>query len=195
MLTVTFYYDQEGMTVPYEPLVDELRSNRGFSDLRGRPDLAINIAETLRSPALRALIGGLAQSGSAFHTLGCDLGAHEEPWRGETLQQVAGGYVQIISADYDGRSPEDYTALGQFLAHSLEEEARNQDWSLKFVVQPVVLALDDYSGLVVSLHVWFFAAAATMEAAHQSRDALIAALHRALIKDHAALVVTDGHGD
>ncbi len=164
-------------------------------DLRGRPDLAINIAETLRSPALRALIGGLAQSGSAFHTLGCDLGAHEEPWRGETLQQVAGGYVQIISADYDGRSPEDYTALGQFLAHSLEEEARNQDWSLKFVVQPVVLTLDDYSGLVVSLHVWFFAAAAIVEAAHQSRDALIAALHRALIKDHAALVVTDGHGD
>lgn len=195
MLTVDFDYDQEGMTVPYGPLVDEMRNNRGFVDLRGRPELAAEIAEASGSLALKGLLGGLAQSGSAFHTLGSDLGAHEEPWRGETLQQVAGGYVQVISADYNGRSPEDYTALGQFLAHSLDDEARNQDWSLKFVVQPVVLTLDDYSGLVASLHVWCFAAAATEDAAQQSCEALIAALHRALIDECAALAVTDGYGD
>jgi hypothetical protein len=48
--------DEEGMTVPYPRLFDEIRSNHGFVDVRGRPELAAEIAETSHSPAMKALL-------------------------------------------------------------------------------------------------------------------------------------------
>jgi hypothetical protein len=41
----SFNVDPEGMTVPYAPRSDEIRRNRGFVDLTGRPDKASEIAE------------------------------------------------------------------------------------------------------------------------------------------------------
>ena len=41
VLTTDFETEQEGMTVPYAPLFDDIRCNYGFVDLRGRPDLAM----------------------------------------------------------------------------------------------------------------------------------------------------------
>lgn len=183
MLTVDFDVEQEGMTVPYGPLFDEIRCNHGFVDLRGRPDLAADIAEGSGSAALKALLVELAEPESTFFTLGCDLGAHEELWREEAVHQVAGGYVQFMCADYDGRSPEDYTTLGHAVGQMLECKAQDHDWSLHFRVKPVVFNLDGFCELTLSLDICFFAAAATAEAALASREALVSNLHGALTNE------------
>jgi hypothetical protein len=39
MLETDLEMNEEGMTVPYPPLFDDVRKNHGFVDLRGRPDL------------------------------------------------------------------------------------------------------------------------------------------------------------
>jgi hypothetical protein len=184
MLTVDFDVEQEGMTVPYGPLFDEIRSNHGFVDLRGRPDLAVSIAEGSGSAALKALLVEFAEPGATFFTLGCDLGAHEEPWQEEAVRQVAGGYVQFMCADYDGRSPEDYTTLGHSVAQMLEGSAQDHEWSLYFRVKPVVFNLDNFCGLTLSLDICFFAAAATAEAAVASHEDLLSGLHRTLTHEH-----------
>jgi hypothetical protein len=43
----------DGTTVPYGPVRDNIRNNRGFIDARGRPDLAASIAEGSESLALK----------------------------------------------------------------------------------------------------------------------------------------------
>jgi hypothetical protein len=73
-----FRVDREGMTVPYAPITDDIRRNRGFVDLRGRSDLAGEIAEGHNSVALRNLLVRIAQPSSRVFTIGCDLGAHQQ---------------------------------------------------------------------------------------------------------------------
>ena len=75
----SFRVDPGAITVPYAAITDDIRRNRGFVDLRGHPDKANEIVEGNDSPALRHLLVRLANVGSAILTLGCDLGAHQEP--------------------------------------------------------------------------------------------------------------------
>ena len=171
------------MTVPYGPLFDDIRSNHGFVDLRGRPDLAADIAEGSTSAALKGLLVQFAQAGSTLFTLGCDLGAHEEPWQAEEIRQVAGGYIQIMCANYDGRPPEDYTMLAHTVAQTLEERVQDHDWSLHFRIRPVVFNLYDFCALTLSLDICFFAAAATAEAAMVSREVLVSSLRETLSQE------------
>jgi hypothetical protein len=102
----SFNADTAGMTVPYAPRTDEIRRNRGFVDLRGQPDKANEVAEGAESPALRNLLVRVAKAGSPIFTIGCDLGAHQEstsvPAR---RREVAGGYIQFASVDYDRAEP------------------------------------------------------------------------------------------
>src|SRR5712671_3738486 len=99
----TFRIDPEAMTVPYAPIADDIRHNRGFVDLRGLPGEAKEIAEGSDSSALSNLLVGLAAVGSPIFTLGCDLGAHREPTHIPLRRrEVAGGYIQIASVHYHG---------------------------------------------------------------------------------------------
>jgi hypothetical protein len=56
MLAIDFEIEKEGMTVPYPPLFNDSQRNHGFVDLRGRPDLAIEIPESSQSPTLKAIL-------------------------------------------------------------------------------------------------------------------------------------------
>jgi hypothetical protein len=102
----SFQIDPEGMTVPYPPVTDEIRRNRGFVDLRREPEKAIEIAEGTDSLALRNLLIRVAEKGTSIFTIGCDLGAHQErtnvPAR---RREFAGGYIQFASIHYDRPSP------------------------------------------------------------------------------------------
>ena len=180
MLTTDFETEEEGMTVPYPPLFDEIRRNHGFVDVRRRPDLADEIPEGSQSPALKGLLIELSERYSPLFTLGCDLGTHEEPWSEESARHVAGGYVQLMCASYSNRSPDDYTTFGYAIAQMLEDKAQDHNWRVRFVLKLVVLSLDDVSGLVPSLWIWFFATARAPEAALASREVLISRLHHAL---------------
>ena len=56
MLAIDFEIEKEGMTVPYPQLFNDIGRNHGFVDLRGRPDLAIEIPEGSQSPATANLL-------------------------------------------------------------------------------------------------------------------------------------------
>lgn len=51
----------EGITVPYPPLFDGIRENRGFIDARSRVELASEIAEGITSNALRNCLVKIAE--------------------------------------------------------------------------------------------------------------------------------------
>ena len=55
--------DEEGVTIPYAPLFDNVRLNHGFVDTRGRPDLAASIVECAQSSAMRALLCAAGATG------------------------------------------------------------------------------------------------------------------------------------
>jgi len=139
MLAIDFEIEKEGMTVPYPPLFNDIRRNHGFVDLRGRPELAIEISESSQSPTLKAILVELSEPDSPLFTLGCDLGTHEEPWRVESARHVAGGYVQLMCASYSDRSPEDYTTFGYAIAQVLGEKAQDYNWFVRFMLKLVVL--------------------------------------------------------
>ncbi len=183
MLAIDFEIEKEGMTVPYPQLFNDIGRNHRFVDLRGRPDLAIEIPEGSQSPALKAILVELSEPDSPLFTLGCDLGTHEEPWREESARHIAGGYVQLMCASYSDRSPEDYTTFGYAIAQVLGEKAQDYNWFVRFVLKLVVLSLEDFSGAAPSLWIWFYAIAETPEAALASRESLIGELHRALVDE------------
>jgi hypothetical protein len=87
---------KEGITVPYGPIFDDIRRNYGFTDLRGRPDLAEQIFEGSSSPALRDLLVRIAGERSYF-SLGCDLGRHCEDEQPQIQRKFSGGYIQVAS--------------------------------------------------------------------------------------------------
>jgi hypothetical protein len=70
----TFQVENDGTTVPYPAFKDAVRDNRGFVDLRGRPDRAMDIAEGAISVALSKLLARSPHVANIF-TLGCDLGS------------------------------------------------------------------------------------------------------------------------
>ncbi|HEY4114456.1 MAG TPA: hypothetical protein VGM17_10395, partial [Rhizomicrobium sp.] len=111
-LKFSFKVDPEGITVPYPPVTDEIRRNRGFIDLRGKPEMASGVEEGRDSPALHNLLARLARKDSLIFTIGCDLGTHQErtnvPAR---RREVAGGYVQFASIYYYRTQPQSYAAL------------------------------------------------------------------------------------
>jgi hypothetical protein len=55
------YKSGDGTTIPYGPIFDGVRKNRGFVDARGRPDIAAIIAEGSESAALKALLVRIAE--------------------------------------------------------------------------------------------------------------------------------------
>jgi hypothetical protein len=62
-LAVPFKYTfRAENTVPYPAFKDDIRYNRGFIDLRGRPDRAKEIAETAASNALSKLLLRVARA-------------------------------------------------------------------------------------------------------------------------------------
>ena len=178
----TFRVDREGMTVPYAPIADDTRRNRGFVDLRGRPDLAGEIAEGRDSVALRNLLVRIAQPGSRIFSIGCDLGAHQEPTQVPLRRrEVAGGYVQFASVHYDRTATDSYAAFANAIVAHLKKCAGDDNWKLDFIGKYINFKFEgEPTGLCPSLWIWFFAAARDPFAALQSRERLIAAIDVAI---------------
>jgi hypothetical protein len=146
MLTVE-YEEQEGITVPYPALFDDIRTNHGFADLRGRPELAGQVSESLQLRALQDVLVELAHKDAPFFTIGCDLGAHEEQDRHPSERHVAGGYLQIMDTSYWDRLPNDYLSLAIAIAHELEKRTDEWHWIVRFVHTPVQFNLDDFENV------------------------------------------------
>jgi hypothetical protein len=186
MFETNLEMDEEGMTVPYPSLFDEVRKKYGFVDVRERPDLAAEIAESTQSSTMRNLLVALAQPHSNLFTIGCDLGTkfvseNEFP-------NIAGGYIQIMSAAYAKPTPEDYARFAQAVSKALEVRSEDHEWKVYFVLKPVRFNLDNFSEMTGSLWIWFHALAATEQKALSSRETLIFELGRSLTREvHVAL--------
>jgi hypothetical protein len=178
-LKFSFKVDTEGMTVPYPPLTDEIRCNRGFLDLRGKPHGVSEITEAHESPALRNLLARLAQKESLIFTLGCDLGAHQERTNVAAYRrEIAGGYLQFAGIRYDSIEPQSYAAFANAIGKEVESRADSDHWKLNCVGRWVDFKFPgEPQGLQPSLWVWFFAASRTPLDAIESRERLIEAIN------------------
>jgi hypothetical protein len=183
----------DGITVPYGPLFDGVRKNRGFVDARGRPDIAASIAEGSKSAALRKLLIRISEE-NVYFSLGCDLGMHPEPEAKATLRQVAGGYIQVVGMDYELLSTDDYDEFGQRFEAGLRAKSQGCIWRIwlegryvnfKFPDQPPVKA--------PSMWLWFFAPARTKEKTLASRELLIDAISDVLHMSKTARALAIGH--
>jgi len=177
----SFRVNPTAITVPYAQITDDIRHNRGFVDVRGRPDKAKDIAEGNDSPALRHLPVRVADTGSAIFTLGCELGAHQEPTHVPLQRrEVAGGYIQFASIHYDHANRESYAAFANAIVANVKARAGTDHWKINFVGQMVNFQFEgEPMGIHPSLMIWFFAAARDQIAAVDSRERLIEAIDAA----------------
>jgi hypothetical protein len=194
----TFRVENKATTVPYPAVKDNIRENRGFLDLRGRPDLAKEIEEGKASAALRDLLVKVARSNSPIFTLGCDLGSHTEPTNVPLRRRmIAGGYVQLAGIHYHRTPTDAYAALANSIVASLRRLSGKDYWGIDFVGTGVNFKFEgEPEGIRPSLWIWFFAAAGNEYSAIQSRERLIAAISDMLVTPSAvepftAIALTD----
>lgn len=170
----------DGISVPYAPIFDEVRVNRGFIDTRGKPEVAAKIAETATSPELRRLLVELASEGRLF-SIGCDLGQHVDFERKSIRRCVAGGYIQVAFMNYSSASTSEYDGLANAIERVVRSMSDRSSWSLRlmgcffdfrFPNEPLARA--------PSLWIWFYARAKRERQAVQEREALIRALTSSL---------------
>ena len=136
-LRVAFQQEIEAIPVPYPPVDDYIRNNRGFMDLRGRPADAARIPETAASPALLRLLVRLAELNAPLFSLGCDLGSHEETNVARKRRHVAGGYIQVAAAKYDQVTPDAYHAFANIIKSKLNRPSEVHIWEVVFILQGV----------------------------------------------------------
>lgn len=166
----------QGITVPYGPIVDDIRRNNGFSDVRGRPDLAAKIVEGTSSNALRGLLVRIARE-NVYFSLGCDLGSHCEPEASSAQRQVAGGYIQVAAIKYQRPSIDHYDRLCDLVEAKLAERVKRSHWKIDFAGTWVRFRLPHERRVTrPSMWIWFFAAARSKARAVESRERLMETL-------------------
>jgi hypothetical protein len=180
MLKAEYVVAQRGITIPYSSKSDTIRRNHGFVDLRGRPDLAREISEGSASAALKSLLVCLSGGTSSILTLGCDLGEHQEGKRG-SIRQLAGGYVQIMAANYKMATAQSYLEFARDIEKGLRKSSTKAKWEFRFELTPVSFQLESAEELTPSLCIWFMAEASTLATASKSRETLIDELCKVLI--------------
>jgi hypothetical protein len=182
-LPVQIRSDTEGVgnTVPYPPLVDEIRNNHGFVDLRGRPECVRSIVEAHESEALCQLLTFLAKLESPVISLGCDLGEHDSPQARWEARRVAGGYVQVADARLGDYEFSFLRELALSLERTLKREAGSDRWEVSFDLRTVRY---EFSDPVEAPSIWllFYAKASSAQRAIESRERLIRCLHSGLQK-------------
>jgi hypothetical protein len=190
----TFRVETEATTVPYAPIDDGVRHNRGFTDLRNQPDRAKEIAEGSNSPALSNLLMRVANVGSPIFTLGCDLGSHTEPTHvPRRRREVAGGYVEIAGIRYHLTQTEAYATFANSIVAAVRARSGEDHWKIDFVGKWVNFQFEgEPKGIRPSLWIWFFAAAPNPFAAMQSRERLIEAIDAVLVLPTALRPFTAG---
>jgi hypothetical protein len=175
---------KEGTTVPYGPIFDDIRRNYGFTDLRGRPDLAEEVFEGSSSSALRELLVRMARERSYF-SLGCDLGRHSENEQPQTQRQVSGGYIQVASMNYAEASTDQYDAFCEAFGKELRSHAGKQRWRIELQGRYVQFHIPgELPVKTPSMWIWFFAASRTHGKSDLSREELLAAIDETLHIDH-----------
>jgi hypothetical protein len=191
-LKVSFPIAERGNTVPYPPLFEGLRRNRGFIDLRGKPELATTIEETKDSPGLLALLTDLAQPSSYLISLGCDLGQHVEDEQPPNSIHVAGGYVQITFANLKLSVVDNLLKLARMIEARSRRDVGDRIWEIKFELMFVHLRFDELIE-AHSIWLWFFASSSSPKRAIKSREALLNSLRHGMRESAGLVALASSH--
>lgn len=125
------------LVLPYVRNFEEGRTNHGFRDTRGRPELVDEIAEAGISPALKELLRSLAQPTSKFFSIGCDLRTWPPTAPDDSYQ--AAGYVQLLSSDLarEAIHRRRQMLFGRALEAHLDSRVGGDEWVVRFAVAMV----------------------------------------------------------
>src|SRR6185312_10314309 len=168
--------DEPVLTLPYEQNFENGRTNHGFRDIRGRPELAQEIQEAAQSPALRQLLAALAQPTSRYFSIGCDLSPWPPAQPGDPYQ--AAGYIQLVFSDLHGEAADHrrHLLFGRDLQAHLRRVVGDDSWVVRLVVATISAA--DIAGpeQVWSPVVEFCAMGSSDRDASASAERLITAL-------------------
>ncbi|MEA2994290.1 MAG: hypothetical protein QOD40_3210 [Alphaproteobacteria bacterium] len=167
------------MPIPYGPAMRNGRKNRGFKDLRGKPEQAAAISEARESPMLRELLAAAALPAARLFTVGCDLGGHR--LRGQRKfrwPEVKGGYIQFALRDYAEATPEEYLLEARSFEDLLRPSSRGHRWRVVMHLRHhCIFRLGQAPETIApTLAVHFWASGFDAAAALMSREALLAAL-------------------
>lgn len=165
----------EAKTVPYPSLMNRHRTNRGFVDLRGRPELAANVAEAANSPALKNLLVRIASDSGPIFTVGCDLGARTDLDQEPHLRKTAGGYIDFV-CKWFWVGPERWANLWNKVSEKLTETVGDDHWEVHFELRPLLLSLPDLHQKTCEVRVSFHTYAKSRAIALASRERLLAAI-------------------
>jgi len=168
--------DQPILVLPYERDFESGRTNHGFRDMRGRPELAEEIVEAVESPALKALLVALANPASQYFSIGCDLRTWPPAQSGEHYQ--AAGYVQLAFSDLQQKALDHrrHLLFGRDLKAHLHGAIGSDSWVVRLVVAAINAADIGGSEQIWSPVVEFCAIGADERDAQASAERLIGAL-------------------
>jgi hypothetical protein len=168
--------DETVLVLPYVRNFEEGRTNHGFRDTRGRPELIDEIVEAGTSPALKELLRSLAQPTSKYFSIGCDLRTWP-PAEPDDLYQTA-GYVQLLSADLvrEAIHRRRQMLFGRALEAYLDSHVGDDDWVVRFAVAMVGAAELGGPEQVWSPVIEFSALGETAAEAEASGERLVRAL-------------------
>jgi hypothetical protein len=185
--------DDTVLVLPYVRNFDEGRTNHGFRDTRGRPELIDEIAEAGTSSALKELLRSLAQPASRYFSIGCDLRTWPPSEPGNAYQ--AAGYVQLLSSDLGGEAIHRRRQMlfGRALEAHLDSHVGDDDWVVRFAVAMVGAAELGGPEQVWSPVIEFSALGETEAEANASAERLMRAL-RDFVAPAAALQSGRGEG-
>jgi hypothetical protein len=129
--------DETVLVLPYVRNFEEGRTNHGFRDTRGRPELIDQIIEAGTSPALKELLRSLAQPTSRYFSIGCDLRTWPPTEPGDPYQ--AAGYVQLLASDLarEAIHRRRQMLFGRALEAHLDSHVGDDDWVVRFAVAMV----------------------------------------------------------
>jgi hypothetical protein len=168
------------MPVPYSRTFKDSRKNRGFRDLRGRPDEAARVIEARDSRELQLFLEQAAEVNSRLFTIGCDLGMHMESRLRNS--NIAGGYIQIALRDYTAAIADDYWREATVVLEAGRKLSRGHLWRATFLLGSCRFRLGtDPEAEAPSLLIYFWALSRTAEGALCSREAFIAFLRATLL--------------
>jgi hypothetical protein len=182
--------DETILVLPYVRNFEEGRTNHGFRDARGRPELIDEIAEAGTSPALKELLRSLAQPASKYFSIGCDLRTWP-PAEPDGLFQAA-GYVQLLSSDLAREAVHRRRQMlfGRALEAHLDSHVGDDEWVVRFAVAMVGAAELGGPEQVWSPVIEFSALGESAAEAEVSAERLMRTLH-----DFVALALQPGRGE
>jgi hypothetical protein len=168
--------DETVLVLPYVRNFDEGRTNHGFRDTRGRPELIDEIAEAGISPGLKGLLRSLAQPSSRYFSIGCDLRTWPPSEQSDLYQ--AAGYIQLLSADLarEAIHRRRQMLFGRALEADLDQRVGDDDWVVRFAVAMVGAAELGGPEQVWSPVIEFSALGETAAEAEASAERLMRAL-------------------